>query len=464
MSTYSSHLIRTLSLILAITSLVLLIFAGVAAAQASSDRILSADQYTSEKGRRLAQNYAGALRELNEGVYHCLPWLEVQKQSIGFFRPKGATQDDRYLSMRVYIEQDPSPQFSKLRTEERAAAMFSRYVGPLVRRMAANRSLLNDNQLDGFTLILEWQKGVVTDGDGPVHETIAVFLRKAVVTEYLAGRSSVGHLAEVAQVLGWDGETALGALKVKAWDDNFVSTYKLPNYQVASGVSCDQQPREPAQTASTPSPTLAATASGFVVSSSGDILTAAHALSGCREVRAGSPGASPNAAHVVALDSSNDLGLVKLKAAGSQAATFRDGRGVRQGDSVVAFGFPLHTLLASGANLTTGTISSLAGPGRDSRYLQVTAPVQPGNSGGPLLDEHGNVVGVIVSKLDAIKVARVTGDIPQNVNFALNASVARSFLDAQGVAYATASSSKPLSPADIGERARAFTLLIECWK
>ena len=74
MSTYSSHLLRTLSLILAITSLVLLLFAGVAAAQASSDRILSADQYTSEKGRRLAQNYAGALRELNEGVYHCLPW------------------------------------------------------------------------------------------------------------------------------------------------------------------------------------------------------------------------------------------------------------------------------------------------------------------------------------------------------------------------------------------------------
>ena len=103
MSTYSSHLIRTLSLVLAITSLVLLIFAGVAAAQASSDRILSADQYTSEKGRRLAQNHAGALRELNEGVYHCLPWLEVQKQSIGFFKPKGATQDDRYLDRKSVV-------------------------------------------------------------------------------------------------------------------------------------------------------------------------------------------------------------------------------------------------------------------------------------------------------------------------------------------------------------------------
>ncbi len=240
MSTHRHHFLRTLSLVLAVTSLVLLIFAGVAAAQASSDRILSADQYTSDKARRLAQTHAGALRELNEGVYHCLPWLEVQKQSIGFFKPKGATQDDRYLSMRVYIEQDPSPQFAHLKVEDRAASMFSRYVGPLLRRMNADRTLIADSQLDGFTVILEWQKQVAAAGDRPIHETIAIFLKKAVVADFLAGRAGVGHLAEVAQVLAWDGENALGALRVKAWDDNFVSTYKVANYQMASGVNCRQ--------------------------------------------------------------------------------------------------------------------------------------------------------------------------------------------------------------------------------
>src|SRR2546425_1371998 len=237
MITYS---LRPAKRIFALIALVGLWAAPGAWGAAPEDRILPTDQYTSDKARQLATNHARALSELNGTVYHCLPWLEVQKQSIGFFRPKGATQDDRYLSMRVYIEQDPSPQFSKLRTEERAAAMFSRYVGPLVRRMAASRPLLSDNQLDGFTVILEWQKQAVSAGDRPVHETIAVFLKKAVATEYLAGRSSVGHLAEVAQVLGWDGETALGALKLKAWDDNFVSTYKVANYQVASGVTCRQ--------------------------------------------------------------------------------------------------------------------------------------------------------------------------------------------------------------------------------
>ncbi len=101
---------------------------------------------------------------------------------------------------------------------------------------------------------------------------------------------------------------------------------------------------------------------------------------------------------------------------------------------MVAVGFPLPGLLASEANVTTGTVSALAGIGNDTRFLQMTAPVQPGNSGGPLLDLEGRVVGVVVSKLDALKVASATGDIPQNVNFAIKAGVVRSFLDASGVA------------------------------
>src|SRR5437016_12738575 len=122
MSQHTSHLIRTLSVVLAVTSLVLILFAGVAAAQASGDRILSNDQYTSDKARRLAQSHDGALRALNEGVYHCLPWLEVQKQSIGVFKPKGAAQGDRFQSMRVYLGLDASQQVYKPRPEEGPAA------------------------------------------------------------------------------------------------------------------------------------------------------------------------------------------------------------------------------------------------------------------------------------------------------------------------------------------------------
>jgi len=91
----------------------------------------------------------------------------------------------------------------------------------------------------------------------------------------------------------------------------------------------------------------------------------------------------------------------------------------------VVAGYPLRGVLASGANVAAGNVAVLAGPGDDRRLIQITALVQPGNSGGPVLDSSGNAVGVVVSKLDAIAMAQATGDIPQNVNFAVSAGAGR---------------------------------------
>ena len=114
--------------------------------------------------------------------------------------------------------------------------------------------------------------------------------------------------------------------------------------------------------------------------------------------------------------------------------------------------------------LTTGTVSGLAGIRNDTRVLQMTAPIQPGNSGGPLLDQSGQIVGIVVSKLDAVMFAKATGDIPQNINFAINGAVAKSFLDANSVEYELASSGKRLESSDVGGQAKKFTLLLECFK
>jgi hypothetical protein len=203
------------------------------------DRVLPVAQYTTEKGRTLAKTYARDLREINTGIYHCIPWVELQKESIGFFRPKHLTGDDRYLSLRIYIEQDPSPAFARLAVEERASAMFSRYVGPLLRRMTKSPALLADSSVDGFTIILEWLKQAASAaGERPVHETIAVFVPKALTADYIAGRATTADIAARARVLGWDGETPLGQLKLSAWDDNFVATHKVKNYQLEPGVTC----------------------------------------------------------------------------------------------------------------------------------------------------------------------------------------------------------------------------------
>jgi hypothetical protein len=209
-----------------------------AATQAPGDRILAPDRYTSEKGRALGIKYDAALRQLNTTIYHCMPWLEVPREGIGFYKPRDAARDDRYLSMRVYIEQEPSTEFAAMQVEQRASSMFSRYVGPLLRRMTANRAMLSDSSVDGFTVILEWLKAAPASGARPVHETIAVFLDRPTAADYLQGGVKTRELVERVRVYGWDGETALGRLKLAAWDDNFVATYKVQNYQIESGVSC----------------------------------------------------------------------------------------------------------------------------------------------------------------------------------------------------------------------------------
>jgi S1-C subfamily serine protease len=191
----------------------------------------------------------------------------------------------------------------------------------------------------------------------------------------------------------------------------------------------------------------------------------------CAEVRVRPPGQEALTGAVVLRDFRNDLALLRAPVR-LPVAAIRDDGGIRAGDSVVAVGFPLPGLLASEANVTTGTVSALAGIDNDTRFLQITVPVQPGNSGGPLLDLEGRVVGVVVGKLDALQVASVTGDIPQNVNFAIKAGVVRDFLQVSGVAERRTKGiedvygeePRELSPAVIGAQAREFTVLVECWR
>ena len=199
--------------------------------------------------------------------------------------------------------------------------------------------------------------------------------------------------------------------------------------------------------------------SGVVINTKGEILTNAHVVEGCQTITVRLAFGNSEAGVLVANDEKNDLAVVRVMAIGeppTSIAVFREGAPIRVGDSIVALGYPLSGLLSSDANLSGGNVSALARLRDDSRYLQISAPVQPGNSGGPLLDASGHLVGIVTAKLDAVRFARFTGDIPQNVNFALKAEVARTFLDSKGISYQTARSDRQLSPADVGAIARPF--------
>jgi len=202
--------------------------------------------------------------------------------------------------------------------------------------------------------------------------------------------------------------------------------------------------------------------SGFVVDADGSILTNHHVVRGCEEVRIPAHGAT---ARMSAFDERNDLALLQSSVTAEELPKFRDASKVRLGESVVVAGFPLGEVLSGGLNVTTGSVSALAGPRNNAGMLQITAPVQPGNSGGPVLDQWGHVIGVVVSKLNALRIAAVTGDVPQNVNFAVNGTVVRAFLETHGVhPEPGATTAVAAGTADVAERAKHYTVLVECWR
>jgi TPR repeat protein len=200
---------------------------------------------------------------------------------------------------------------------------------------------------------------------------------------------------------------------------------------------------------------------GFFVTHDGQVLTNAHVVEGCIQLHVRLRG-QVAVAQLVARDVQNDLALIKVEMRPADAARFR--LSVHQGEDVTVYGFPLPGLLSSGGNVTAGNVAALSGVADDSRFLQISSPVQPGNSGGPVFDQSGNVVGIVVGKLDALKIVDATSDIPQNVNFAIKSSVLANFLESNSIAYASGTTGDHLSTADIAEHAKTFTVEIECQK
>ena len=155
--------------------------------------------------------------------------------------------------------------------------------------------------------------------------------------------------------------------------------------------------------------------------------------------------------------------MLKSEKSFQHTAKFRDGKPIRLGDTVVNYGYPLFGELSDHAKISKGEINSLAGMGNDSRFIQYDAATQPGNSGGPVLDLSGNVVGIVSAGLSK-KYADQTGHIAQNVNFAVKSFVAEAFLSANGIDFEKAESKEEMRTADIAEKAEKFTVLVGCWQ
>jgi S1-C subfamily serine protease len=170
-----------------------------------------------------------------------------------------------------------------------------------------------------------------------------------------------------------------------------------------------------------------ASGTGFFITDDGYLISNYHVVKDATKVRL-LTGAGLIDAKVVQVDTANDLAL--LKADGRFASLpIAASRTVNLGSTVATVGFPDIGLQGFAPKLAKGEIASLSGASDDPRYFQISVPVQPGNSGGALVDEHGNVVGIVSAKLDASVALAASGALPENVNYAVKSSFLLSFLE-----------------------------------
>jgi len=167
---------------------------------------------------------------------------------------------------------------------------------------------------------------------------------------------------------------------------------------------------------------------GFFVTEDGYLITNFHVVSGATSCMVKTRvGKFP--ARVVKSDEKNDLALLKVIGT-FPALPVGNSKEAKLGDPVFTIGFPNLDVQGVEPKLTRGDINSMAGIKDDPRHFQISVPVQPGNSGGPLVDASGNVVGVVTMRLGDWRTLKLTGALPQNVNYAVKSSHVRDLVDA----------------------------------
>lgn len=198
--------------------------------------------------------------------------------------------------------------------------------------------------------------------------------------------------------------------------------------------------------------------SGFAVSGK-LVVTNRHVVQRCATLSVSQDGQALSAI-LIASSETTDLALLHVAGASLRVPPLRINAAL--GEDVVAAGYPLSGILSSDIVITFGQVNSLAGLGNDPTHVQISAPIQPGNSGGPLIDRSGAIVGVIVSKINVLRLARITGDVAQNINFAIKPEILRLFLDSNRISYRSVQAAERLDGVELANRARTFTVKIQC--
>lgn len=204
------------------------------------------------------------------------------------------------------------------------------------------------------------------------------------------------------------------------------------------------------------------TGTGFFVNTNGQVLTAAHVLDDCLVTKA-TFGTKDSYATLQANSTLLDTAVLNTEFTQVPFLPVREGDDTVVGEPVANVGYPLQGVLAQSANLTRGNVSAADGIPGSMGHLQFSAPIQPGSSGGPIVSDGGELLGMAVSTLNVTSLIE-KGIVPQNVNFALKRHHIRRFLDKHQIAYST---SKPDFKADFrtgNDAALATVVKLSCYQ
>ena len=210
-----------------------------------------------------------------------------------------------------------------------------------------------------------------------------------------------------------------------------------------------------------------ATGTGFLFSSSDYVITSYHVVHGSKSISVRLINGERIDATVAIKDTNNDIAILKLSTSPrsrQNIITIGDSSSVRTGDRVFTYGFPLVDLLGNQEpRYSEGFINSLSGISNDPRLFQVSIPIQPGNSGGPVFNEKGELIGMATSSIDSVQTQKVFGATPQNVNFAIKSSYINSLLPNLPGIFIKQKGIVPVPVEEIGfkERVKNDIVLIE---
>jgi len=250
-------------------------------------------------------------------------------------------------------------------------------------------------------------------------------------------------------------------------------------------VTPKKKPKPPVVAKVTPKkvepPAQSGSGSGFFVSRFGHVITNEHVVRDCKSVTVGDNAKKQSPVTVEETDRRNDLALLKLSTLTMASAETKslirklgikvvplasDGLlrldDIELGEKVMVAGYPYGDIFSDTIKVTFGNVSATRGMGDDSGQFQLDAAVQPGNSGGPIYDEKGNIVGVVVSQLNKLKVAKAIGSMPENVNFGIKTSTVRQFLTSSGLPTKWSRRSNSMSGKELAKIAQKQTLMVVC--